>query len=136
MKKKSEVQTRRDGSRKSFPLNLGFRIMEPVAMRDVTGRTVEISSEHLLFVAQGSFALGLRLGLKIDWPVYLEDGVPLTLNVSGRVIRSADGNVVIEIEKHSFRVGRRQPLSAHHPETALKTNRSKSHQASGTARHG
>jgi hypothetical protein len=67
------------------------------------GRTVNVSSCGILFTCQHQLAVGRRVKLCISWPVLLNDKCALKLVVRGRVVRSEEGRVAIEIQQHEFR---------------------------------
>jgi hypothetical protein len=67
------------------------------------GKTVNISSNGVLFTAQAPLSTGKRIELSISWPAQLDGKCNLKLVARGRVVRSEGNQVAIEIEKYEFR---------------------------------
>lgn len=68
-----------------------------------TGRTVNMSSNGVLFTTDGFLIPGRRVELAISWPANLNNTVPLKLVARGRVVRSQDGVAAVEIQQYEFR---------------------------------
>jgi len=88
-----------------FPLTLEARYATwgGPAVQAGVGRTVDLSSSGLCFVADRSLATGQRVDVSIDWPVLLDGGVQLQLIVSGVVVRTKGTVTALEIQRHEFR---------------------------------
>ena len=69
-----------------------------------TGRTLDLSSGGVLFETDSQLPAGAqwRVELFITWPVLLHGTTPLQLTISGRIIRSEDNRVAVQIAR--FRV--------------------------------
>jgi hypothetical protein len=67
------------------------------------GATLDISRRGMCFTTGVEAPLGLRVQVSVDWPVALEDKVPLQLVARGRVVWSEDGRSGMIIEKYEFR---------------------------------
>jgi hypothetical protein len=67
------------------------------------GKTINMSSRGVLFATERNLAPGKKLEVSISWPAQLNSSIPLKLVASGRVIRSAQGSVAMEIQHTEFR---------------------------------
>jgi hypothetical protein len=65
---------------------------------------VYISSKELLFITNEIVAVGQNLQVAVDWPMRLENRIPLILLISGHVLRSSYGELAMTIERHQFRI--------------------------------
>jgi hypothetical protein len=70
------------------------------------GRTVDISSQGILFSADQPLAQGLSVELSISWPVLLNQVAPLQWLVVGRIVRCDAHEVAIRIGRYAFRTCR------------------------------
>ena len=71
-----------------------------------TGCTLDISSRGVRFESQEQFPIGSSLELSIDWPVQLNETVPLQIVTAGRVMRVNDRETAIQIHRHQFKLRR------------------------------
>ncbi len=93
-------------SSKRFSLRLAVKcrgIERRFPGRIVNGECVNISSKGLLFTTPESFPPGQLLEASIDWPILLDDCVRLTLVVEGVVVRRADAQTAMRIDKYEFK---------------------------------
>lgn len=67
------------------------------------GKTLDISSNGILFTAETPLPLGKKLELAVSWPAQLDGKCPMKLVARGRVIRCKGNDVAVEIEKYEFR---------------------------------
>ena len=67
------------------------------------GRTVNMSSNGVLFTTDEFLVPGKRLELSISWPAQLNSTVSLRLVARGRVVRCEQGMAAIEIQQYEFR---------------------------------
>jgi len=67
------------------------------------GESLNISSKGLLFTTSEVFLPGQAVEASIDWPMRLHESIRLRLVVKGAVVRSADNQAAIHIEKYEFR---------------------------------
>ena len=70
------------------------------------GRTIDWSSSGLRFVGERPIEVGRRLEIAIQWPLTLEDGVPLKVVVFGKSVRTAQCETSLQIDKYEFRTYR------------------------------
>jgi hypothetical protein len=75
------------------------------------GRTVDISSQGILFSSDQPLAQGLNVELSISWPTLLNQVAPLQLLVVGRVVRCGTHEAAIQFERYTFRTRRLSQLS-------------------------
>jgi hypothetical protein len=67
------------------------------------GRTINMSSNGILFTSEHILLPGRRLELSVSWPAQLNNQTPLKLVARGRVIRFDGGQAAIEIQQYEFR---------------------------------
>ena len=67
------------------------------------GRTINISSSGVLFSAEHTLPQGRRIELSISWPAQLDNRTALKLVVRGRVVRTENAAVAVEIQHYEFR---------------------------------
>jgi c-di-GMP-binding flagellar brake protein YcgR len=95
---------RRSNNRFPIVRDIQYRVLNGKNGREAgRGKTVNISSTGVLFSVQGPLAPGKRVELSISWPAQLDGKCGLKLVARGRVIRSEDMEVAVEIEKYEFR---------------------------------
>jgi hypothetical protein len=68
-----------------------------------SGKTINISSNGVLFATSTPLTTGTRLEVSIDWPVQLNSKCALKLVARGRIVRSEKDCAAMEIEQHEFR---------------------------------
>ena len=68
-----------------------------------SGKTVNISSSGILFSTDQMLLPGRRVELDVSWPAQLDNKCALKLVARGRVVRSENGCVALEILQHEFR---------------------------------
>lgn len=74
------------------------------------GKTINMSSNGVLFSTDHRLLPGKRLEISISWPAQLNANVALKLVARGRIVRSDEGAAAIEIHQYEFRTS-----SAHGP---------------------
>lgn len=98
----SGAAERRTSIRFPLQLELRFRNEEKSALWRA-GRTVNISSSGLLFVADAELNPGSRVCLSVDWPAILDKKAALRLIIHGRVIRVFEDRVAVAVQRSEFR---------------------------------
>lgn len=95
---------RRANIRYPCRLCVSWRTLDPPLRRgeSMIG-TLNISSKGLLFSSAEQFERGSLIEVTLDWPVRLNQQVPLKLVINGHVLRSADGCTAIRINHYEFR---------------------------------
>ena len=68
-----------------------------------TGRTVNMSSNGVLFSTDNILLPGRRVEVAINWPAQLNSNVGLKLVARGRIVRYEQGMAAMEIQQYEFR---------------------------------
>jgi PilZ domain len=100
----TEKTDRRSADR--FPLDreVRYKILSKKGLTEASlGRTINMSSTGIMFLADETLPPGRRLELAISWPAQLNNTTPLNLIARGRVIRCEDGRTAIEIQQYEFK---------------------------------
>jgi len=92
---------RRAGAR--FCLDLTVRYAIKGNLQAGSGRTIDLSSSGISFVADRPLRIGQGLNLSIDWPVPLDGGVRLQLVMSGDIVRTDGTMTALQIRRHEFK---------------------------------
>ena len=89
-----------------FPIEqeVRYKIVKPRSIEVGTGRTINMSSQGVLFTVERPLANGEFMELAIDWPAPLENGCPLKLVTCGPVVRSEQTRAAISIDRYEFRL--------------------------------
>jgi hypothetical protein len=74
-----------------------------MAVKTGHGRTVQLSSDRVLFESGDDLPHESTVELSIAWPARLNDTVGLQLWIQGRTVRSQNSCTAVEIERHEFR---------------------------------
>ena len=92
----------------SFPL--AFRLRYSVLGIEGEGCTLNISSRSALIDVARNLPRGRRIDLFVEWPVKLDDRIPLRLVIRGTILRQSLQGTVIAFLRYEFRtyVGRTQ----------------------------
>ena len=88
-----------------YPIVLGltWKLFRRAALIDSGfGRTVNLSTQGILFDAMGPFPTGMKIALSIFWPMGPANLTPACLDIEGRIVRSNGCNVAITIDRHNF----------------------------------
>ena len=105
----SEKKTteRRNNARFPCRLAVSYQTLEhPILSGQGTSETLNISSKGILFTSNEKFEMGQLLQVSLDWPARLENQVPLKLVAEGRIVRNANGQTAMTIDKYEFRTRR------------------------------
>ncbi len=88
-----------------FPIeqDVRYKVFNRNSIEVGTGKTVNMSSNGVLFTTQRALAPGERLEVAVNWPAQLDNKCPLKLVTTGRVVRSEGGRAAIAIERYEFR---------------------------------
>jgi hypothetical protein len=107
---------RRASTRFSLNLEVRYTILggnKPV--RVGVGRTIDVSSSGLRFMADTPMLTGQKIVVHIDWPVLLDGDTKLQLVISGVVVRTDGTEAALQIQRHDFRTrhaGQGPPLKS------------------------
>jgi hypothetical protein len=95
---------RRGSDRFPIEREVRYRVLSKRAgQEEGTGKTINISSNGVLFTTDKILLPGKRLELSISWPAQLDNKCQLKLVAQGRVARLEQGRAAIEIQKYEFR---------------------------------
>jgi len=101
------VRKENDRRRKMrFPIEreLRYKIAESgVVIAAGNGKTVNIGSGGVSFLAEQKLAPGSFVELSVSWPALLGDTCPMRLVVFGRVVRCIGAKTACTIDKYEFR---------------------------------
>lgn|SRR5689334_1089294 len=70
------------------------------------GHTINISSHGLLFRTNEKLIQGSIIEAVLNWPITLDDRIPLKLSIKGAIIRSDLDKVAVQIVSYEFRTGK------------------------------
>jgi hypothetical protein len=89
-----------------FPIQreLRYKLLEgETLIASGIGSTCNMGSRGVAFTGDQPLAIGAFIELSISWPVQLDNGCPMRLNVFGKVLRSGISRSVCTVEKYEFR---------------------------------
>lgn len=88
-----------------FPIeqDVRYKVFNRNTIEVGSGKTINMSSNGVLFTTERTLTPGERLEVAVNWPAHLDNKCPLKLVTTGRVIRSEDGRAAIAIERYEFR---------------------------------
>jgi DNA-binding NarL/FixJ family response regulator len=110
---KKAAAERRVGARFPCRLAVSYQTLEhPIITGQGSSETLNISSKGLLFTSNEQFHTGQLVQVSLDWPARLENQVPLKLVAEGRIVRNANGETAMTIDKYEFRTRRMPAKSA------------------------
>jgi hypothetical protein len=113
MKSEPEKNERRAGDRFPIEREVKYKVLNRKKDDEVGyGKTINTSSDGVLFATDQSLFPGQRMELSINWPAQLNSTVALKLVARGRVVRSAEGKVAIEIHQHEFRTAKASSIKS------------------------
>jgi len=95
---------RRGADRFPIEREVKFKVLNRKNAEEVgCGRTINMSSNGVLFTTDQHLIPGRRLEISISWPAQLNSKVNLKLVARGRVVRCDEGRAAIEIHQYEFR---------------------------------
>ncbi len=95
---------RRQSDRFPIERDVRYRVLSRRASEDAgEGKTVNISSNGVLFTSSQVLLPGRRVELSISWPAQLNNKCLLRLVARGRVVRFENNLAAIEILQYEFR---------------------------------
>jgi hypothetical protein len=95
---------RRGADRFPIEREIRYKVFNRKSGEDVgVGKTLNMSSNGVLFTTDRHLLPGKRLEISINWPAQLNSSVALKLVARGRVVRSEEGSAAIEIHQYEFR---------------------------------
>ena len=104
VKLEKEEPDRRVADRFPIECEVSYQIINRRNADEVgIGKTINMSSNGVLFSTEPYLVPGSRLELSISWPAQLDNKISLKLVARGRVVRSEKKRSAIEIEQYKFR---------------------------------
>ena len=95
---------RRGADRFPIEREVRFKVLNRKNAEEIgSGRTINMSSNGVLFTTDQHLIPGRRLEISISWPAQLNSKVALKLVARGRVVRCDEGKAAIEIHQYEFR---------------------------------
>ena len=94
---------RRGSDRFPIEREVRYKILSKKHEELGNGRTVNMSSNGVLFTTDQMLVPGRRLELNISWPAQLNATIALKLVARGRVVRYEEGRAAMEIQQYEFR---------------------------------
>jgi PilZ domain len=95
---------RRGADRFPIEREVRYKILNRKSVDEIGfGKTINMSSNGVLFSTEQHLLPGKRLEISISWPAQLDSKVSLKLVARGRVVRSEEGQAAIEIHQYEFR---------------------------------
>lgn len=102
-KRASYATDRRAYVRYPIELDLWFRAtLEDGTALTGTGRSVNISSHGMLLRSDVQLKADAHIYAEVKWPARSEDGPPLVLAISGRILRCVGTKVALRIRRHGL----------------------------------
>ena len=109
---KKAAAERRNNARFPCRLAISYQTLEhPILSGQGSSETLNVSSKGILFTSDEKFEAGQLVQVSLDWPARLENQIPLKLVAEGRIVRNANGQTAMTIDKYEFRT-RRMPQKA------------------------
>jgi PilZ domain len=104
VKLEKDKKDRRAADRFPIEREVRYKILNRKNVDEVGfGKTINMSSNGVLFSTDQHLLPGKRLELSISWPAQLDRKISLKLVARGRVVRSEEGRAAIEIHQYEFR---------------------------------
>jgi len=104
VKTEKSKDDRRGADRFPIEREVRFKVLNRKNAEEVgSGRTINMSSNGVLFTTDQYLIPGRRLEISISWPAQLNSKVALKLVARGRVVRCDEGRAAIEIHQYEFR---------------------------------
>jgi len=104
VKNRRETNERRASDRFPIARDLRYKILSKRnGDENGSGRTVNMSSNGVLFSTENILLPGRRVEVAINWPAQLNSNVGLKLVARGRIVRYEQGMAAMEIQQYEFR---------------------------------
>jgi hypothetical protein len=104
LKPQHEDKQRRSADRFPMDREIRYRVLERKSTEPFRlGKTVNMSSNGVLFTTDQFLNPGRYLELSISWPAQLDSKVALKLVARGRVVRTNQDAAAVQIHQYEFR---------------------------------
>ncbi len=99
----NHIGERRGAVRFPIEQDVRFKVFSKAGVDAGSGKTVNMSSNGVLFTTDRFLSPGTRLELSVNWPAQLDNKCPLKLVASGRIVRVGQGTAAMMIDRYEFR---------------------------------
>ncbi len=99
----SEHADRRTAVRFPIEEDVRYKVFNRNTIEVGLGKTLNMSSNGILFTTERTLVPGERLEVAVNWPAQLDHKCALKLVTTGRVVRSDTNLAAIAIERYEFR---------------------------------
>ncbi|HVX66394.1 MAG TPA: PilZ domain-containing protein [Bryobacteraceae bacterium] len=99
----TENADRRSAVRFPIEQEVRYKVFNRNTIEVGSGKTINMSSNGVLFTTERALNTGERLEVAVNWPAQLDNKCPLKLVTTGRVVRSEGDRAAIAIERYEFR---------------------------------
>jgi len=104
LKSQHEDKQRRSADRFPMDREIRYRVLERKSTEPFRlGKTVNMSSNGVLFTTDQFLNPGRYMELSISWPAQLDSKVALKLMARGRVVRTDQNGSAVQIHQYEFR---------------------------------
>jgi hypothetical protein len=103
---KSDQKDKQRRTADRFPMDreIRYRVLERKSTEPFRlGKTVNMSSNGVLFTTDHFLNPGRYMELSISWPAQLDSKVALKLMARGRVVRTDQNGAAVQIHQYEFR---------------------------------
>ena len=95
---------RRNADRFPIEREVKYKVLNKKSSEEAgIGRTLNMSSNGVLFTSEHFLMPGKRMEIAISWPAQLNNKTNLKLVARGRIVRYEEGRAAMEIQQHEFR---------------------------------
>ena len=113
MKLDHEDKQRRSADRFPMDREIRYRVLERKSSEPFhLGKTINMSSNGVLFTTDQFLNPGRYLEVSINWPAQLDSKVALKLVARGRVVRTNQNGAAVQIHQYEFRTQAPQGVPA------------------------
>lgn len=99
----ADVAERRSAIRFPIEQEVRYKVFNRNTIEVGSGRTLNMSSNGVLFTTERTLTAGERVELAVNWPAQLDNRCALKLVASGRVVRTESSRAAIALERYEFR---------------------------------
>jgi hypothetical protein len=107
------AQDWRANRRYELRLALHYRVsVKGAATRAGSGTTCDISTSGLSFRCRRTLPVGAHIEIMIDWPAKYRDIDPITLQVTGFIVRCDGNRTAVRMTWRKFKIAQLEPARA------------------------
>ena len=119
MSTSNPVTDRRASDRFPMDRDVKFRIINRKNGEETgVGKTINMSSNGVLFETENGVLPGRRVEIAISWPAQLNNACALKLVARGRIVRVEGSRAAVEIQQYEFRTQGKAGVAAAAPPVA------------------